>query len=402
MNHFTPPTPAKHANEKAASNWFQKFKAAMIGTEPGDFHLHNDPHADAVMADPKLSHEAKRGPRPRAQLVYESLAEAAADFEYNEIRPLRELVPGTRFVLEQIRTICPPEGLALMGDVIGLKRAHRNKAVVSKIGHLGFDLSQFCDWRIEAQSGDNALLDAAAEGEVLTVIAGDGPYRVKLNFQFFGRFDEVDLPEPAAAPAPRCTPTRAPITASVTSQPQATAASADAAAAGITQRAYTNADDMVEHPRPPRAIAAATMVAEPASRGQRPATLIDEDASPAQARKPLARLRLTTADGQEQLIDITQLPFEIGREPELDAACTVPEAAARVSRIHLRLEKMQAGALLVHNPAHQRSGTWCGSEKLGERFTLTPVPLQSKGGWHILGERNLGANSVAMRVEQAV
>lgn len=396
MNRFAPiPQAAAQSATRPAANLWQKVKAALVGTEPGEFHLRNDPHAASPVADPMVSHEAKRGPRPRAQLVYESLAEAAADFEYNEVRPLRELVPGTRFVLEQIRTICPPEGLALMGDVIGLKRSHRNKAVVSKIENLGFDLSQFCDWRIEAQSADTALLDAAAEGEVLTVIAGDGPYRVKLNYQFFGRFDEVDLPDPAATPTP--SPTHPPVAA----QRQAQAPSADAESAYSPQAAHTVAQESVERPRPPQAVAAATLVAEPVSRGQRPATLMDEQAPSAKARLPLARLRLTTADGQEQLIDITQLPFEIGREPELDAACTVPETAARVSRVHLRLEKMQAGALLVHNTAHQRSGTWCGSEKLGERFTLTPVPPQSKGGWHILGERNLGAHSVAMRIEQA-
>lgn len=394
MNHFTP----NPATDKKAANWFQKVKAVLVGPEPGEFHLRQAPDGAGPVSDPQLSHDARRGPRPRAQLVYEALAEAAADFEYNEVRPLRELVSGTRFVLEQIRTLCAPDGLALMGDVISLRRTHRNKAVISKIGNLGFDLSQFCDWRIEAQSTDTALLDAAAEGEVLTVIAGDGPYRVKLNFQFFGRFDEVELPEPAVAPVPEPAPAPAPIP--VTPRHQADTPSPAYEPTDIPHAAHTMAQDLPERLRTQQA-AAATLVAEPISRGQRPATLIDDAPAPPKARLPLARLRLAMADGQEQLIDITELPFEIGREPELEAACTVPEAAARVSRVHLRLEKMQAGALLVHNPAHQRSGTWCSGEKLDERFTLTPVPQQSKSGWHILGERNLSANSVAMRIEQA-
>lgn len=395
MNHFTPPTPAKPAvqmtGKRATTNWLQKVKAVLVGPEPGQFQLRQDPDEPGPAVDPAFSHEARRGPRPRTQLIYEALAEAAADFEYNDVRPLRELVPGTRFVLEQIRTVCTPEGLAFMGDVIGLKRAHRNKAVISKIGGLGFDLSQFCDWRIEAQSSDTALLDAAAEGEVLTVIAGDGPYRVKLNFQFFGRFDEVEVPEPAleSMPTPRNSGATQPV-------PEASPTTS------MAHNPPMAAQAMQDAPRPAQYAAAATLVAMPVTKGSRAATLLDDSgAHPGAARRPLARLRLTTHDGHEQLVDITQLPFEIGREPEIDAACTVPEAAARVSRVHLRLEKMQAGALLVHNTAHHRSGTWCGGDKLDERFTLTPVPLQSKGGWHILGERNLGANSVAMRIEQA-
>ena len=153
-------------------------------------------------------------------------------------------------------------------------------------------------------------------------------------------------------------------------------------------------------PQPPKTgFAAQTLVSLPAGRGLHAQTLIDSGAVSPKARVALARLRLTTEDGQEQLIDISTLPFEVGREPGLDNACTVPDAAARVSRVHLRLEKMQGGAFVIENLAHTKSGTWCNGEKLDARFTLTPVNVLSKGGWHILGERNLSATSAALRLE---
>ena len=377
-------------NQGQKKGIWTKFMQALVGSQQtsplGRYQTHPGSVVPEPSFKPDLRPEASRGRRPRTQVVYDALAEAAADFEYNEVRPLRELVPGTTFHLEQIRTQCGPDALALLGDVINLRRAHRNKAVVSKIGNLGFDLSGFADWRIEALEGESNVSDPAAEGEILTVIAGDGPFRAKLHFQFYGTFDEAAPESSPQDPTPETDNTKPKPPVHYMEQ--------------VQSNPVEEAPMHVAVPRPsPAGVAAQTMVVTPPRRGQNAATLLDVGVATPKVRTALARLRLTTEDGQEQVVDITTLPFEIGREPTMDSACTVPEAAARVSRVHLRLEKLQGGSFVVNNLGFNRSGTWCNGEKLDARFTLTPVSVHSKGGWHILGERNLSATSVALRLE---
>ena len=142
------------------------------------------------------------------------------------------------------------------------------------------------------------------------------------------------------------------------------------------------------------------MVDEPVHINRQGATMVDEPELPP-SRKVLACLRMRPHQGEEQVIVIHEFPFEIGREPELGAHHTVSESAARVSRTHLRLEKLQGGAVLVDNLAHGRSGTWANGEPMDKHFSITPVPATSKTGWHILGERTPGPYSVAFRLEKA-
>lgn len=380
---MTASTAPTFSHPHAGRNWFQRMADAVFGAEPSPLGVHRlSASVEPALPEPdtRININATRGPRPRMQVVYDALAEAAASYEYNEVRPLRELVPGTVFRLEQIRTVCSSEGMALLGDVVSLRRAHRNKGVISKIASLGFDLSHFADWRIEMQDSGS---DPALDGDMLTVIAGDGTYRVKLHFQFYGSFDEdANLAQPATV---RGVAADAPVVAH---------ANPHAIATATTQRATAN----------PAPAAAATLVATPVRPPfQGAATLVDPSALRPRAATVLARLRLADHQGQEQVFDITRLPYEIGREPELpgNESCAVPAQAIRVSRVHLRLEKMQGGAIVVNNLAHQRSGTWSNGECLDEHFTLVPVSAQSRHGWHILGERELGAQSVAMRIEAA-
>lgn len=376
------------APDPHTSSWLKKLAATLFGSQQSDLlgthhqraapDLGNDP---LPMPQPDLTvGSARRGPRPRMQVVYDALAEAAATFEYNEVKPLRDLVPSTVFQLSQVLTTCTPEGMALLSEVKRLSETHRKKLITSKIGHLGFDLSKFAGWRIEEATDATQALDPTAEGDMISVIAGDGAWRVKLDFQFFGSFEEVD--EPLAQPGPT-QPAASPIAQPV---PQPT----------IPRTGAT--------PLPKAtAAAAATLVAELPRPVHAAATLMNEHSAPPPTRPALAHLRLTTIEGSEQLIAITTLPFEIGREPTLPdglQACAVPDAAAKVSRVHLRLEKHQGGAWVVHNLAHQSNGTWRNGEKLDQHFTVTPVPATSKAGWHILGERTLSSHSVAIRVEQ--
>jgi pSer/pThr/pTyr-binding forkhead associated (FHA) protein len=114
---------------------------------------------------------------------------------------------------------------------------------------------------------------------------------------------------------------------------------------------------------------------------------------------PLARLRLRYFDGQTELIDITELPFDIGREPAGSRSACIADAVAKVSRQHLRIHRQEAGAFLFENHAAATNGTWIAGEKLTERFSLKPVAANSKDGWVLLGERALSANSVALRLE---
>jgi hypothetical protein len=72
------------------------------------------------------------------------------------------------------------------------------------------------------------------------------------------------------------------------------------------------------------------------------------------------------------------------------------------SRQHLRITKFQAGAFTIQNLAVSANGTWGAGEKLGARFTLlpcTPGAPGSNDGTVILGERSLGQQSVALRLE---
>lgn len=376
------------APDPSTASWLKKLATVLFGAQQTELlGTHQQRIAPEIssgampMPEPDLTiGTARRGPRPRMQMVYDALAEAAATFEYNEVKPLRDLVPSTVFQLSQILTTCTPEGMALLSEAKRLNETHRKKLVTSKISHLGFDLSQFAGWRIEEATDATQAFDPTAEGDMITVIAGDGAWRVKLDFQFFGSFEEVN--EPLAQPSPT-QPAASPIAPPV---PQPTIPRTGA----------------IPLPKATTA-AAATLVAEPPRPVHAAATLMNEHSAPPPTRPALAHLRLTTMEGSEQLIAITTLPFEIGREPTLPdglQACTVPDAAAKVSRVHLRLEKHQGGAWVVHNLAYQSNGTWRNGEKLDQHFTLTPVPATSKAGWHILGERNLSSHSVAIRVEQ--
>ena len=116
--------------------------------------------------------------------------------------------------------------------------------------------------------------------------------------------------------------------------------------------------------------------------------------------QPLVRLRLRLTNGHSEVHDITDLPYEIGREPEADNNCFVADAHSKVSRQHLRITRPQAGAFLVQNLAYGTNGTWTGGERMSERFTLKAVASNAADGWCILGERSLSPLSAAIRLEQ--
>ena len=139
--------------------------------------------------------------------------------------------------------------------------------------------------------------------------------------------------------------------------------------------------------------AAATVLARPAQRAE-PTMYLDNIAV-----KPIARLHMVYASGQTQTHDIEGFPFEIGREPEQpDNTFGIHEGAAKVSRQHLRIDRLQAGVFSLHNLAVGANGTYLAGEKLPARFTLEPSqPGQAQP--LLLGDKTLNAQAVALHLE---
>lgn len=171
-------------------------------------------------------------------------------------------------------------------------------------------------------------------------------------------------------------------------QPETSPVRADNPVSGARQGAAPHAATLVVNREP--AAAAGTLV----QRTEPPLHLQDLKSL------PLARLRVRTDGGESQFFDLTDLPFEIGREPADDNCYCIEERHAKVSRLHLRITKQQAGVFVVQNLAHGSNGTWSAGERQGERFTIKAVAPGSKDGWVFLGDKSLSHLSAAVRLEQ--
>jgi hypothetical protein len=124
-------------------------------------------------------------------------------------------------------------------------------------------------------------------------------------------------------------------------------------------------------------------------------TLIARDA----AATPVAKLAVRYADGKKETHNINAFPFEIGREPTGIDSHRTPESAAKVSRQHVRIDGAKGGGFAIRNLAEKANGCWAHGEKLSGRFTVATIPSQAENGWIVLGERDLSANSIAIRIE---
>ena len=127
-------------------------------------------------------------------------------------------------------------------------------------------------------------------------------------------------------------------------------------------------------------------------------------------------LRERRADGTEIVHVIDSFPFEIGREPEADAAIVLDDELDFVSRTHLRIESLHGrDCLNVINQAYNRRGTWRNGRPMDDTFLWVPVRPQQDGnrqknrshqgssddGWVTLGDRTLSARAVQFRLEAA-
>jgi hypothetical protein len=285
--------------------------------------------------------------RPLMDQLADALKAAGSQFHYENIRPYQKYDSHAKFKLEQIVMVCTPENMGFFDTVTNMKSSMRQRIAEGQLADLGFDLSGFVGWRV--MPSDQVHASDTPQDPFYTTYGSSKGYRVKLDFQFLGDFDE----------------------------------------ASANQVSKNN-----------RFKAAQTMLDEPPESTRRKAaqTMLDDEP----VRRPLARLRVRDFDGKEEIHDVFNLPFQIGREVDEGIPhALVAEACAKVSRIHLTFTKFQVGAMMVTNPAAQRSGTWYQDERLPEKFLITPVPANSQGGWHILGEKSLSQNSIAIRLEEA-
>lgn len=96
--------------------------------------------------------------------------------------------------------------------------------------------------------------------------------------------------------------------------------------------------------------------------------------------RPLARIRLIETGKDDVVVDVREIPFCIGREPEGDGA-PVPLSAQNVSRKHLRLIQPYGGnAMLVENLGTQRNGTFLGRDEQPARFRWKSGETLTLGG----------------------
>lgn len=146
----------------------------------------------------------------------------------------------------------------------------------------------------------------------------------------------------------------------------------------------------------PQAPAAQTLMAAPSAH-----TLMvpDNPAASSQACA-IAVLHIQSTQGSPQRVTIYSLPFTLGRElPAGETGHAIYEVHSKVSRAHLRIEKLQAGAFVVQNLAHNRAGTFVAGQRQGERFVAEPAKPGAKNGWIHLGEASLTEKSVAIKLE---
>ncbi len=159
-------------------------------------------------------------------------------------------------------------------------------------------------------------------------------------------------------------------------------------------------------PAPSQPIAAPAPAPSPVQSRQAQPTLL----TPQQARMgaaptllhvpdaPTARLRVRYSSGREDVHAVSDLPLVIGREP-LGAHChAIDEAAIKVSRSHIRLERSGTIGFEVHNLAHGANGTFAAGVAQPAQFHIEPTN-QSQQQWFTMGAPTLGAQTVAFCVE---
>jgi hypothetical protein len=302
---------------------------------------------DGVIATPKRSVAV-------IEQIADALKEAGSQFYYEHIRPEQGWNPQAKFKLEQIVMVCHSENMEFLDALNSRNSRTRELIVKTKLAELDFDFSRFIAWRAIPSKPETE------EAPFYAIYARSKDYRIKLEFQFLGSIDDYD-------------------NTNSTNVINATPA---------TYR-KANATLLDEPPTPP------TTPSNPRRAAQ---TLLDD------APRPLARLRMRYFDGTEAVHDMFVLPFHIGREVDENLPhALVTEGCAKVSRVHLTFTALQAGAMVVTNPAAKSNGTYYQSERLSERFLITPIAANNgsnnQGGWHILGEKSLSENSVAIRLE---
>lgn len=430
------------------------------------------------------------GQRPIAEIIPNALTEAISDLIYQHIRPLVMYAPDTKFQVHQIRLLMTPENMSLLGDLAAVSREIRNKVAIGSMkkatGAESIDFSKFYDFRIECQPHKDA-------DRIITVIAGNGPDKVQLIFEFYGEpvSKEVDaeedtlltliVREPGQAARTHCfsklpisigrnsnadivldsrvvsrqhltiqagqrgqlivqdhsragtsidrigqklesgVATLAPnqgililapdaVAEAVQIEFQLTVPARDREATILSNKGepFFNLREMGTILPKEQKTAEATSVAPPpkkAEEGQTnlPTVVSNDDTEVHKVwrnNSALARLRIRKSDGSEELIDITDLPFIIGRESQADQGYLVPADYSKVSRLHLSLEKFQGGSFMVENLQHLHNGTWHKAERLGERFSWEPIAKPSSSeGWYILGGKYPNTQSLSVRLE---
>jgi pSer/pThr/pTyr-binding forkhead associated (FHA) protein len=273
---------------------------------------------------------------PKGEMLLNALAQAIAEFHYNEVRPYLKYSPHFRYQLHQVCLIRNPDNIGLVADFERLRREQRNLIVKAKFSELdGFDLSEFTDVRV-VDTATNAT-------DPVFVVAGDGPQRARLGVEFPGEF--VELPAPASKSGPEAT---------------------DAAPQPVNPPVRpSQAPTLMPDPTPP----------------SRVATLAPE--APKASGAPALTLHIAEPGHPERSAVVGHFPARIGRGED----CEVVLLSPYVSRLHATV--IYDGSMGTFRVAdHSRVGTLLGTKALArdeeaalpDGAELTLAPSAAAGG----------------------
>lgn len=315
--------------EIAKRSLFNKLEELIFGKPHDAWH---EPRTENPPPDP-----VPQAPVPLLQAINNAITDATARFIRDYVAPLHADDPQTGFLLRSIEVAIPDNNLAALRVIAEMPAETRNRIAQTRClkahgakEQLVFD--QFYGLNVVAS-------DTLVEGFLLrTLVATEGS-RLNLTFRFSG--DYVSIPDAALAPIPdeMVIPD-----------------------AGPTLQLVRNADSGTRI-RPPRPAEAhkGTRIRPPRN----------------DSAQALFYVTVVQKAGEQRVpVDIKMLPLTIGTAPKHGRGITLhpePSADSFVSGEHLELIDYNPTTQLLYVNNKGRNGTYEGSTRLAERFTLKPA-----------------------------
>lgn len=257
---------------------------------------------------------------PKGNLIANALADAIGKFRIEEVIPYRAYTPEEVYQVQQVCIIETAENIALLSDFGRQRRDQRARMVKAVFKDFPeFDLSQLAEVRI-VQAASN-------EQDPVCIVAGHGPQRARIAFEFLGEF--VNPAEQAAEATHYGEPTKA---------------------AKLVQRPSQVGTVLPQPAIKPSGVA--TVLPPASDKAAKPVTLV---------------LHISEPGKPERSVSHCNFPVRIGRSEESD----VVVEHAPVSRTHIVIvQDASSGHLRVVDQS--RVGTLLGTRALakGEEVSL--------------------------------